>query len=209
LKEFEDARMMSIRMAVVASALHAIAAEAPSGITFGPARFSVISDSLIRLELGSPRGAAAAAAVFDERPTLSYPGGRQAAQAKHTVAHPSADVIAITTDELVLRYDRSASKGAFTNVSLSVTLSASGAVWHPGDVDPNNLRGTRLDIGCYATFESCYCLGPPGRLSALSVFLCKSVFYGAFVWALSGSGRLTVQNGDFRPGQRMGSRRAR
>jgi hypothetical protein len=25
--------------------------------------------------------------------------------------------------------------------------------------------------------------GPPGRLSALSVFLCKSVLYGAFVWA--------------------------
>ena len=25
--------------------------------------------------------------------------------------------------------------------------------------------------------------GPPGRLSALSVSLCKSVFYGAFVWA--------------------------
>jgi hypothetical protein len=28
-----------------------------------------------------------------------------------------------------------------------------------------------------------FCPGPPGRLSALSVFLCKSVFYGAFVWA--------------------------
>jgi hypothetical protein len=27
------------------------------------------------------------------------------------------------------------------------------------------------------------CLGPPGRLSALSVFLSKSFFYGAFVWA--------------------------
>ena len=27
------------------------------------------------------------------------------------------------------------------------------------------------------------CPGPPGRLSALSVFLCKSFFYGAFVWA--------------------------
>jgi hypothetical protein len=25
--------------------------------------------------------------------------------------------------------------------------------------------------------------GPPGRLSALSVFLRKSFFYGAFVWA--------------------------
>ena len=28
-----------------------------------------------------------------------------------------------------------------------------------------------------------YCPGPPGRLSALSVFLCKSVSYGVFVWA--------------------------
>ena len=28
-----------------------------------------------------------------------------------------------------------------------------------------------------------HCPGPPGRLSALSVFLCKSVFYGDFVWA--------------------------
>jgi hypothetical protein len=27
------------------------------------------------------------------------------------------------------------------------------------------------------------CPGPPGRLSALRVFLCKSVLYGAFVWA--------------------------
>ena len=32
-----------------------------------------------------------------------------------------------------------------------------------------------------STFDDCP--GPPGRLSALSVFLCKSVFYGAFVWA--------------------------
>ena len=28
-----------------------------------------------------------------------------------------------------------------------------------------------------------FCPGPPGHLSTLSVFLCKSVFYGAFVWA--------------------------
>ena len=28
-----------------------------------------------------------------------------------------------------------------------------------------------------------HCPGRPGRLSALSVFLCKSVLYGAFVWA--------------------------
>ena len=33
------------------------------------------------------------------------------------------------------------------------------------------------------TIENCHCLGPPGRLSAISVFLCKSILYGAFVWA--------------------------
>ena len=31
--------------------------------------------------------------------------------------------------------------------------------------------------------EACCCPGRPGRLSALSVFLGKSVFYGVFVWA--------------------------
>ena len=41
--------------------------------------------------------------------------------------------------------------------------------------------------------------GPLGWLSAPSVFLCKPVFYGAFV---SGrAGRLTAENGGFRPGQ--------
>jgi type IV pilus assembly protein PilY1 len=38
----------------------------------------------------------------------------------------------------------------------------------------------------------------PGRLSALSVSLCKSDLYGAFVWA---RGPLNTKNGGFRPGQ--------
>jgi hypothetical protein len=46
-------------------------------------------------------------------------------------------------------------------------------------------------VGEYFTFQAGVfangpalrnCPGPPGRSSALSVFLCKSVFYGAFVW---------------------------
>ena len=32
-------------------------------------------------------------------------------------------------------------------------------------------------------WNSTCCPGPPGRLSAISVFLSKSVFYGVFVWA--------------------------
>jgi hypothetical protein len=34
-----------------------------------------------------------------------------------------------------------------------------------------------------AFLQNVICPGPPGRLSPLSVFLCKSVLYGAFVWA--------------------------
>ena len=140
------------------------AAAAPStwgAVTFGRARLSVISPALIRLELGT-----GTPANWDDRPTLSYPGGKQTTQAKHTITHPSADVIAVTTAELVLRYDRSISAGAFTNLSLSISLTATGAVWRPGDVDPGNLRGSRHDLGCYATFETCYSNGlGPGPLS--------------------------------------------
>jgi hypothetical protein len=50
-----------------------------------------------------------------------------------------------------------------------------------------------------------HCPGPPGRLSALSVSLCKPFFYGASVWC---AGRLAAKNGGFRPGQCRTRRRS-
>jgi hypothetical protein len=50
-----------------------------------------------------------------------------------------------------------------------------------------------------------HCPGPPGRLSALSVSLCKPFFYGASVWR---AGRLAAKNGGFRPGQCRTRRRS-
>jgi hypothetical protein len=43
----------------------------------------------------------------------------------------------------------------------------------------------RLERLARTTFAASahHCPGPPGRLSALSIFLCKPIFYGAFVWA--------------------------
>jgi hypothetical protein len=162
-------QLATLQRLVLAQPVSAAAAAA-AATTFGFGRFTVVSDSLIRLELGTD---AAGVALWDDRPTLSYPGGRPSAQAAHTVAHPSADVLTIATSQLLLRYDRSASPGgAFTNASLSITLTAADAggsgatVWRPGLQNPGNLRGTRLDIGCYATFESCYSNGlSPGPLS--------------------------------------------
>ena len=130
-------------------------------VIFGAARFSPISPSLIRLEFGTED-------VWDPRPTLSYPGGRATVLANHTVTYPSADTITVTTDELILRYNRSASSGGmFTNASLSIMLRRDpGTVWRPGDLNLGNLGGSRLDLGCYATFESCYSNGvSPGPLS--------------------------------------------
>ena len=53
--------------------------------------------------------------------------------------------------------------------------------WHPAE---DNLRGVDVygendhdPLGVHTVRAR------PGRLSAISVFLCKSVFYGAFVWA--------------------------
>jgi hypothetical protein len=42
-------------------------------------------------------------------------------------------------------------------------------------------NGPRTDRVSFDPFSDCP--GPPGRLSAPSVFLCKSVLYGVFVWA--------------------------
>ena len=42
---------------------------------------------------------------------------------------------------------------------------------------------TAEDHAATAEMIAQLCPGPPGRLSALSVFLCKSVLYGVFVWA--------------------------
>ena len=56
--------------------------------------------------------------------------------------------------------------------------------WHrdaqfviPIEADEKQFLAEQAASGLYT------CPGPPGRLSALSIYLCKSVFYGAFVWA--------------------------
>ena len=98
-------------------------------------------------------------------PTLSYPNGRATARAvNYTVTHPIPGSIAIATDELVLEYvERSE---GFTAAALCITVTATGTKWRPGDKNDGNLRGSRLDIGCYSTFESCYSNGlSPGPLS--------------------------------------------
>jgi tRNA G18 (ribose-2'-O)-methylase SpoU len=52
-----------------------------------------------------------------------------------------------------------------------------------GDGDGGEAVPERLAIAFGTESVGCTVRAVPGRLSAISVFLCKSVFYGVFVWA--------------------------
>ena len=71
---------------------------------------------------------------------------------------------------------------------LAANLGRRGSAW--GGCLPRSAGGTVPELPVRAR---------RGRLSTLSVSLCKSVFYGAFVWAHAW--RVTSKNGVFRPGQ--------
>jgi len=83
-----------------------------------------------------------------------------------TLSFSSFFQVTIATDELTLTYNSSIDSGDFTNRSITITLhSAVSAravvesvdrVWRPGDNASGNLFGTRLDLGCYDTFDACY-----------------------------------------------------
>ena len=105
---------------------------------------------------------------WDERPTLQFPNGRAAARHPHFNVTRGDNEVAITTLELVLRFRGGAPRGGgFTNETLSITLLETGTVWRPGLGDDANLGGSRLDFGCYATFESC-CTDLDNELVVLS-----------------------------------------
>ena len=120
-------------------------------VVLAPARFTILSASLIRLEHSAE---AANPAVWDERATLSFPNGRGAAgdaTPLFTVERPTADRVTIRTAELVLEYDRSKEAvgcRTFTSAALAITMSNTGNFWHPGDSSSGNLGGSRLDLGC-------------------------------------------------------------
>lgn len=98
-------------------------------ITTPTARFTILTDRLLRLEY-SPTG------QFEDRPSQTF--------WTRCLPVPEFDVvegngrIQIETADLTLSY-----KGThFSPDNLQITLNQSGAVWHYGDRDPFNLKGT-------------------------------------------------------------------
>ena len=142
-------------------------APTPAAFVFGDARFSFVSPALVRMQLRSAGGG-----DFDLRPSLSMALSAAPPRAPVDVAASfvGADTLVLATSALRLTYNRSAAAGGGGGGgggggfdapgALGVELlSAPFSTWTPGASDAANLRGTRMDLGCYDTFDSCYSNG--------------------------------------------------
>ena len=96
----------------------------------GQARFTVLTERLIRLEYDPAGG-------FEDRPSQSMWYRHQPVPEFKVTT--TAARITIETSAFVLTYECGA---AFTPHSLAISVKATGTVWHPGDVDAGNLKGT-------------------------------------------------------------------
>jgi len=132
----------------------AVAAASPLGnvVTFGTAKFSFLSSTLVRMQQGE-------VGTFDERPSLSFPFSTAPVSPIFvTNVTTSGDIITVNTLGVQLTYNQSGS-GAFSSTSLSVSLlTPPYSTWTPGTAG-ETLGGTRLDLGCYDNFVNCYSNG--------------------------------------------------
>lgn len=122
-------------MSAVASQFHLTLSPvaAPDAVvTFGNARFTVLTERLLRLEYHPDRrfeDRASQAFWYREQPVPSY-----------DVRYTGDDCLEIET--AVLRLTYRAGDDGFTAESLRIDVKATGAVWTPGTADAQNLRGT-------------------------------------------------------------------
>ncbi len=104
----------------------------PAAVVSGPqVRFTVLTSRLLRLET-SPTG------HFEDRASQPFWYRRQPVP-EYQVTQDDNHIEIITAD-LHLRYETRT--GPFTPDSLKITLHEDGTVWHYGDANPGNLRGT-------------------------------------------------------------------
>lgn len=109
-------------------------AAAPGAVvTLANARFTVLTERLIRLEV-HPEGR------FEDRASQAF--WYRAQPVPEFVARPQGEyAVEIETAALRLTYNAAAGEG-FTPETLSILVKSTGTVWTPGLADAGNLRGT-------------------------------------------------------------------
>ena len=154
-------------VAVIFTLVHSTSG-ASSIVTFGCARFTILTEALVRLETSknSTCPSAPGNKYWDDRLTFTVIN-RNLATPNFTVSHPSTSSIQNVTDKLNILYI--ASQPTFTSTTLRIVLLDSKVIWRPQadgspGSDPLNLNGT-LDrsppftdsggLDCYTTPEQC------------------------------------------------------
>lgn len=117
-------------------------------VQIGHARFTVLTERLIRLEY-HPQD------CFEDRASQAFWYRHQPVPDFN--AQITENSLEIETAYLHLQY----SGGDFSPENLSIKLKDSGTVWHPGDVDEQNLRGTTRTLD----FVNGYTPLQPGLMS--------------------------------------------
>lgn len=104
-------------------------------VTFGHARFTVLTPQLIRMEWSADDR-------FEDRASLVFLNRRLSVpQFTHS---QQGDTLTLETSALRLVYRNDAAAGKFTAANLHITLKLDGrdVEWHPGLEDKGNLQGT-------------------------------------------------------------------
>ena len=103
-------------------------------VATGKARFTVLTDRLIRMEFSG-------AYEFEDRASQVF--WHRAQPVPQYTSKEKDGILTIDTAYLTLTYH---TEGTFYKAGLSVALKTSGAVWHYGDQDSQNLKGTRRTL---------------------------------------------------------------
>jgi len=125
-------------------------AAAASTFACGKARFTLLTDSLVRLEWSN-------ASRFDDRPSLIFQNRATPPVTGVTVARPTAMSLTLTTGRLQLRFTPAKGDTAFSGANLAVSfdLGAGKGSWTFGDRDGGNLNGTLGSMDCYKSPSDC------------------------------------------------------
>ncbi|GAB4539759.1 MAG: hypothetical protein Kow0063_28860 [Anaerolineae bacterium] len=113
------------------------AANPASVVISGPARFTMLTARLIRLEWSET-------GQFEDRGTYAFPTRR--APAPDFESRVEDGVLTIDTGALRLRYVAGSGRFTAENLSIHFELNGQPQVWKPGMPNPMNLRGTRRTL---------------------------------------------------------------
>ena len=102
-------------------------------VIFGNARFTFLTSAMVRIEY-------ACDGVFEDRPTLKVVN--RLTQSVHFQKEIKENKITIKTDSICLQYTNDEQNFNPGNMEIQFTLNGESVVWHPGQKDPANLKGT-------------------------------------------------------------------